>query len=249
MQSEKTVMFSLTIYSIDTCGAVMKYLYYFLSLTALPPAMAFFPLTYKYKTRDISPTRNLPGILFKVPLTKGPDGRPGGAYRFRGRYDSFIEFPNNGGLDTKDSITILAYVNPQSPGPIFSYNPKGFGMQVWMVRSNELFARFVRRDKTLTKPIVTNKVKPGIWNWVAVSYDKNTGYARLYVDSRITAEENLGRITLATNYPARMGARARRDRRFFRGKITCLQVYNVALNKEQVKAARLSCFKPGKSNA
>ena len=209
--------------------------------------MAFFPLTSKYGTQDIGPTKNLPGKPFDVLLTKGPDGRPGGAYRFRGRPDSFIEFPNNGRLDTKDSITILAYVNPQSPGPIFNYDPKGFGMHVWMVRSNILFARFVKRDKTLTRPVFTNKVKPGSWNWVAALYDKNTGYARLYVDSRITAERKLGRITLATNYPVRMGARAIRDGKVFRGKITCLQVYNVALSKRQIKAARRRCFKPGGS--
>lgn len=32
MQSEKTVMFSLTIYSSNTCGAVMKDLYFFFYL-------------------------------------------------------------------------------------------------------------------------------------------------------------------------------------------------------------------------
>lgn len=176
--------------------------------------------------------------------TRGPDQRRGGAYKFRGRAGSFIEFPNKGRLDTKNSMTILAYVNPERPGPIFNYDPKGFGMHLWMVRPNVLLARFVKRNKKFTPPVVTNRIKPGTWNWVAATYDKNTGYARLYVDSRITAERNLGRITLATNYPVRVGARVG-DRRFFRGKITCVQVFNVALTRKQIKAAKKSCFKPG----
>ena len=208
--------------------------------------MAFFPLTSKYGSRDISPTRNLPGKIVGAIPAPGPDGQPGGAFKFRGRPDSFIEFPNKGRLDTKDSITILAYVNPETPGPIFNYNPKGFGMHFWMVRPNVLFARFVKRNKKFTRPIASNRIKPRTWNWVATTYDKNTGYARLYVDSKITAERNLGKIRLATNYPVRMGARVG-DNRFFRGKITCVQVYNVALSSKQIRAARKSCFKPGES--
>lgn len=206
--------------------------------------MAFFPLTSKYGSRDISPTRNLPGKIVGAKLTKGPNGQPGTAFKLRGRPDSFIEFPNKGRLDTKDSVTILAYINPESAGPIFNYDPKGFGVHVWMVRRNVLFARFVKRNKKFTRPVVTNRIKPGIWTWVAATYDKNTGYARLFVDSRITAERNLGRIRLATNKPVRMGARVG-DNRFLRGKITCLQVYNVALTGRQIRAARKSCFKPG----
>ena len=219
---------------------LVNYFYF----TALPPAMAFFPLTTKYGSRDTSPTRNKAGKMVGISPAKGPDGQFGGAYKFRGRRDSFIEFPNNGRLDTKYSITILAYVNPEAPGPIFNYDPKGFGVLLWMVRPNVLFARFVKRNKKFTQPVVTNKVKPGTWNWVAATYDKVTGYARLYVDSRKTAERNLGPIRLATNYPVRMGARVR-DRRFFRGKITCVQVFNVALNEKQIQNARQSCFKPG----
>ena len=121
-------------------------------------------------------------------------------------------------------------------------------MHFWMVRPNVLFARFVKRSKKFTRPVATNRVKPRTWNWVAASYDKNTGYARLYVDSRISAERNLGRIKLATNYPVRMGARIG-DRRFFRGKITCLQLFNVALTSRQIRAARKNCFKPGWSSS
>ena len=206
--------------------------------------MAFFPLTSKYGAQDISPTRNKPGRIVGVVPVSGPNGQPGSAFKFRGRPDSFIEFPNKGGLDTKNSITILGYVNPESPGPIFNYNPRGFGMHLWMVRRNVLFARFVKRNKKFTRPVATNRVKPGTWHWVGATYDRNTGYARLYVDSRKTAERYLGRIKLATNYPVRMGARVG-DRRFFRGKITCVQVYNVALTRQQIRAARKNCFKPG----
>lgn len=209
--------------------------------------MAFFPLNKKYGATDISPVKNSPGRIVNVKLAPGPDGSPGGSFKLRGRQSSYIEFPNTAGrLDPRNSITILAFINPEGQaGPIFNYNPRGFGVHLWMVRANVLFARFVRRTKAFTRPLATNKIKPGAWSFIGATYDQRTGFARLYIDSKPVAQRNIGRIKLATNYPVRMGARLG-DKRFYRGKITCLQVYNVALTANQIRAAKKLCFKPCK---
>ena len=60
------------------------------------------------KARDISFSRNLPGIMTNVGPAPGPDGRRGTSYEFLWRKKSFIYFPNNEKLDSKNSITILA---------------------------------------------------------------------------------------------------------------------------------------------
>ena len=44
---------------------------------------------------------------------------------------------------------------------------------------------------------------------------------------------NIGQIKLATQYPIRIGARDG-DQRRFAGKISCLQIYNKALDEQQI---------------
>ena len=205
--------------------------------------MAFYPLNVRYNSRDVSPSKNPQGHMANIRPAAGPDGRNGGSFRFKGRSDSFIEFPNTGKLDAVNSITILAWINPDGPvGPIFNYKPDGFGVHVWMVRPTVLMARFVTRSKKFTTPVKTSKIRPRVWNFVGATYDQRTGYAKLFVENREVARKRIGRIRLATNYPVRMGAR-RGDNRYFRGRITCVQVYGTALRPTQIRAAKQLCFK------
>ena len=205
--------------------------------------MAFYPLNVRYNTRDISRSKNPSGRMANVRPGLGPDGRPGGSFRFKGRSDSYIEFPNNGRLDTRNSISILAWINPDGPvGPIFNYKPDGFGVHVWMVRRRVLLVRFVTRKRRFTTPVKTNLIKPKAWNFITATYDQRSGYARIYIDSKEVARRRIGRIRLATNYPARMGARVG-DKRYFRGRITCVQIYDIPLRQWQIKAAKRLCLK------
>ncbi|KAL9970515.1 hypothetical protein ACROYT_G022902 [Oculina patagonica] len=69
-------------------------------------AIALYPFNYAYTTKDMMGIQP-DGIPSNVQLVEGPDGNPEGSYQFLGTLDSFIELPNNGGLDTKYSITSL----------------------------------------------------------------------------------------------------------------------------------------------
>ena len=80
------------------------------------------------------------------------------------------------------------------------------------------------------------------WNYVGATYDGNTGMATLWVNNRPVVRSNIGRIRLATNRPVRMGAKIG-DRRYFRGRVSCVQVYSVALNRKQIIHASKRCFK------
>ena len=212
----------------------------------LPPAMAFYPLNVRYHTLDVSRSKNPPGRMANVRPGLGPDGRPGGSFRFKGRSDSYIEFPNKGRLDARNSISILAWINPDGPvGPIFSYKPNGFGVHVWMVRRRVLLVRFVTRTRRFTAPVTTNLIKPKAWNFITATYDQRSGFARLYIDYREVARKRIGRFRLATNYPVRMGARIG-DKRYFRGRITCVQIYDVPLQPRQIQAAKRLCLKTSK---
>lgn len=206
--------------------------------------MAFYPLTSNYRGIDVSVSKNPPGILSHVRPAPGPNGRRGHSYRFFANPRSFIHFPNQGKLDTRKSITLCAWVNPEgSTGPIFNYNPRGFGVHLWVIRANTLFARFsTYRTRIRIPALVSNQLRPKSWNFVTATYDRRSGIARLFIDVRQVVKKRIGKHFLGTNYPARMGARIG-DKRYFSGRITCMQVYNMALTKRQIKYARRLCFK------
>lgn len=208
--------------------------------------MAVYPLNVRTKSRDISFSRNVPGIMSNVRPAPGPDGRRGTSYEFLGRRNSFIHYPNNGRLDTRNSITILAWIYHQGrTGPIFNYHPKAWGVHLWMVGPRTLFVRFTKRgNRDFTPALVSKTVKRSRWQYVGATYDQSTGIAKLFVSGRRVARRHIGRIRLATNYPARMGVRVG-DGRYFRGRISCLQVYNVALSARQIAARAKRCFVPG----
>ena len=195
--------------------------------------------------KDISRTKNPSATLMGVGTAQGPDGRRDGSLRFYGRRNSYVEIPNTGKLDTRYSITILIWVyHAGISGPIFNYNPRGFGVHVWMTGRRQLFARFVRRSGKYTSPITSGRMKYKAWNYVGAKYDGRTGVATLYINSVPVGIRRLGRIKLSTNYPVRLGAREG-DRRYFRGRLFCAQVYSAALSQKQIFAAKQRCFLPG----
>ena len=205
-----------------------------------------YPLTSRTRGRDVSLFGNPPGILRNVRSAPGPDKKPYGSYQFFGRSNSYIEFPNRGKIDTKRSITLLAWIYHEGRGgPIFNYMPNGWGVHFWMISPRTLFVRFTRRrGRHFTKAVMSRRVVPRRWQFVGATYNQRTGRAKLFVNRIFTTSKYIGRIRLATNYPARMGSRVG-DRRYFRGRISCMQVYDKALTTRQILRRKRRCFRKG----
>ncbi len=180
------------------------------------------------------------GIPSNVQLVEGPDGNPEGSYQFLGTLDSFIELPNNGGLDTKYSITVLMWIYPEGQeGPLFNYRPsRGWGVHLWIVGA-AFFCRLNRRDGFIVAPLSSQSLNTGQWYYVGASYDYSTGVNRLWVDGTEVAQTNLGTFTLGTDYPVRIGAKIDDIYdRYFKGRVARVQVYNTSLNQEQILAVK-----------
>ncbi|XP_057314445.1 uncharacterized protein LOC130655679 isoform X2 [Hydractinia symbiolongicarpus] len=181
----------------------------------------------------------LPGenklTLGDVDLTTGPGGVKDDAFLFKGNQSSYIEIPNTGKLDTKKSITLLANIFPTGEnGPIINYKKDGWGVHLWQFSKTQLFARFVTRDGEMsTQPLGTHVLELNKWNQVGASYDVNSGVAQLWHDGKMVKSRNIGQIELLTNAPIRLGAREGDDR-YFKGKISCVQIYDKALKEEQI---------------
>ena len=173
-----------------------------------------------------------------VSLAPGPQDEPRGSYQFSGQNDSYIEFPNNGGLNVKHSITMLCWVYMETSdvsGPLFSYNrPPQWGIRL-RINSGKLLTRF-QKDTNSTTDL---PLEPKQWHYVGSSYDHETGNMTLWLNGTKVKESNIGAgITLATEQTVRMGAAAKHGRQGFKGRITAMQVYNVALTAEQINEVK-----------
>ena len=203
----------------------------------VPEPVALFPLNAAFGTREIS-TRVLPGIPTTVNLAPGPSGKINGSYEFLGTSDSYIEFPNTAGgpLDVRESITMLCWLNyGGQQGPIFNYRTSGsWGVHLW-VAQGKLFVRFTHtRYYTFTTALHHTPLAGG-WKFVGASYDHGSGEAKLWVDGVVVQTRNIGAgLELATQDSIRMGVKSG-DVRYFKGRITQMQVYNEALNLGQIQ--------------
>ena len=105
---------------------------------------------------------------------------------------------------------------------------------MWVV-SGKLFARFTKRNYRFTQALTTSQsLALNQWQYVGASYDHNTGVASLWLDGQQLVQTNIGAgMTLGTQDNVRMGVKGG-DRRYFRGRIAAMQVYDVALTGRQV---------------
>lgn len=179
-----------------------------------------------------------------VKYAPGPYGRRGGSTQFLGRRNSYIQFPNRGGLDTGKSITILCWIFPQGrAGPIFNFHPSGEGVQLWVKGryGRILSARFPKRRRRKRTPLIQRRIlQKNKWQFVAARFNQKTGYASIWLNGRRVAFKRIGRIRIATNYPARMGARLG-NKQYFKGRVACLQIYRQSLTRRQIISAKRVC--------
>jgi len=212
----------------------------------VPEPVAFYPLNAQYKAAE-KENRQPKGILRNVGLTVGPYNKPGGACMFYGTDNSYIEFPNNGGLDTRFSITLMCWVQPggqDAYGPLFMYTYRygpyrPYGV-ILFIADDKLVIVIVKHTSFQSETYLTTaEVFPaGEWVHVAGSYDHNTGDNSLYINGHLKASQNIstGYSIETTSQRVRMGAEDWFSRQF-KGKIAEMKVYDVALNEAQIQTS------------
>ena len=233
-------MFFLVSYFDVICDNVNNV---FCSLLAVPEPVAFYPLNARYKAAE-KDNRQPKGIPRAVTITNGPYNEPGGAYMFGTYRSSYIEFPNNGGLDTRFSITLMCWVQPGGrDGPLFYYVGDKVGTRMGIL-NGKLFIQIVKQRSFEQLPnITTAEVIPeGKWVHVAASYDHNSGNNSLYINGHLRASQNIGTgFEIATaSRRVQMGWGYYYNYYYydgFRGKIAEVKVYDVALNEAQIQTS------------
>ena len=157
--------------------------------------------------------------------------------------NSYIEFPNDGGLDLKHSITLLCWLYPENThnGPLFNYKSSGeWAVHFWMNYNGYPYVHFRNREYVATsyafwtnQPLATHQ-----WHYIGASYDYITGMASLWVNGVRVVEKNIGAgITLGTQDNVRVGVKAD-DSRHLTARIAAMQFYDVALSEEQINRVK-----------
>jgi hypothetical protein len=141
-------------------------------------------------------------------------------------------------------MTIIVWVYPEGKGPILHYNTKGWGgVHLWMASADTILAKFVPRKQRAVSTISSRGIKPRQWNYLAATYEYKSGVATLWKDSSPIAQRRIGTFELATNFPAIMGLKKVGGRSAFKGRISCLHIYNRALNGKQIAKLEKKCFR------
>ncbi|XP_066275437.1 uncharacterized protein [Branchiostoma lanceolatum] len=202
--------------------------------------VGFWPLNGHTHLSDVSGYGN-DAIGVGVYPANGVHGEIDGAYSLSGSSTSYIEIPNNGMLDTRYSITMLAYVYPTgTDGPIFNYRTDDFGVHLWQTGTNHLQGRMLTREHVYKDPISVSTLNLNEWNFVGMTYSYPSGKVKLWHDGTEVGTLDVGTFETETDYDIRVGLMDG-DSRIFAGRIACLQIYNIPLNIEQIREAAAKC--------
>ena len=198
----------------------------------------------EFGTRDLGPHKNSPGISYNIQLAPGPFGQPSGSILFSGTPFSYIEFPNNGGLDVRYSLTILFWVFPENvDGPMISFGTDHYNVNFWIANGGT-WSRLMARHGGGSGVAPRNSLNHYSWNYIGFSYDYDTGVQKVWKDGKVCNAASVGQFELKTQDAIRMGVKDG-DERFLKGRISCFQVYDRVLTEREVQAARGLCFKKG----
>ena len=165
-------------------------------------------------------------------LAEGPDGNTDGSYQFSGKQKSYITFSNDGIWNVKHSITMLCWLNTTAASgsvPFLNYNTVDYGDVQLKINDGFLVAQY-KNNKQLT---TNQRMAPHQWHYVGLSYDHKTGIASLWVNGTMVKNKTTqADISLAAQQHIKVGEKS------FEGRITAMQVYDVALTEEQINAVK-----------
>ena len=180
----------------------------------------------------------------------GP-GMAGSAFVLDGADDT-VTVPAHPRLNVTDSFTLEAWVNPQglnAQRPVVEYGAPGvFGVHLWLnvnqaangVSPGSLYANIVDSGGGFhIIGSVGGLVASNVWSHVALTYDRPSGLARLYVDGAAVATSVVGSFTPRTNVNFNIGYRPNGGQRFF-GSIDEVTLVGRALSAAEIRAIHSS---------
>ncbi len=184
-------------------------------------------------------------------------GSTGRAFNFDGR-DGYVKVPATSTTDVGngDGLTLSAWIKPSAVDterPIVEWNsetggnPFPYGVHLWISVPKRdggngpgcLFANLV--DGQGEFHCVTSAaglITPRVFQHVAVTYNRNSGWAALYHNGVVVAQAKLGRFKPQTSFDLFFGKRAGglAEAFTFAGQMDEIAIYARALNPDEVRS-------------
>ncbi len=190
---------------------------------------------------------NHPATLAGVPAYVG--GKVGAGLSFNG-VSNYVRAPASAALDVGNGngFTVELWINPAqvtTPMPLIEwFNADQSSLYLWTSVSTSgtspgaLFANIndtARGPHYLRAP--AGILQAGIFQHVALTYDKATGIGRLYLNGAKVAEQNLGSFTPKTDWDVCFGARPSPvDFQLYQGLMDEIGIYSRALSGAEIQA-------------
>lgn len=180
-------------------------------------------------------------------------GKMGEAFRFNNE-NADVKIPSSPALDvgSGNGFTLAAWINPSDVSqrhPLFEWNV-GDGATYWGVHFQIDSISFHAGPGALYANIVDNNgrwhqihsaggtVMPNVFQYVALTYDKISGMAKIYCNGLIVAQQNLGCFTPQTTYDLYLGKRplTQGEAYTFAGLLDEAAIYNRVLSASEIQA-------------
>ncbi|HEV2394849.1 MAG TPA: LamG-like jellyroll fold domain-containing protein [Verrucomicrobiae bacterium] len=184
-----------------------------------------------------NPASPTAGIFFSV-------GEVGSAFGFDGT-TNYVRVPASTSLDIGQSngLTLECWISPTQlfNEPILDWSPVGnYGVHLWTTQTGSLYANlFDTNGNSHVLQSPGNLLVPGLFQHVAVTYDKASGIGQLFLNGAIVDEANLGTFTPETSYDLFIGYRqagAPYGPAAFSGLIDEMTLYARALATNEIQA-------------
>ena len=185
-------------------------------------------------------------------------GEVGQAFVFDG-VTSYIAVPASPSLDigTGSGIAIECWIQPASAntqGPLAEWDSTSTdGLQLWVQDGFQLYANIkdiAGTAHTLTS--ATGVLSSNVLQHVALTYDKASGLAAIYVNGSVVASNYFGSVTPQTTYPLNLGRRLGQPIGLgdtYGGLMDEVSIYNRALSPGEIAGIYIAgsagkCFTP-----
>ena len=179
------------------------------------------------------------------------DGKVGRAFALNGS-SSWMKIPASPALDVGkgDGFTITVWIKPSnivSFRPILEWNNvTQCGVHLWLghlpQQRGELFGNIVD-DEGNAHALHSEQgvIVPGQFQHLALTYDKASGLARMFVNGRVVAQQNFGGFTPQTSYDLLISRRPGDHpgdwtyNAFYAGLLDEIALYNRALSSSEIE--------------
>jgi subtilisin-like proprotein convertase family protein len=176
-------------------------------------------------------------------------GEVGQAFNFDGT-SGFLTVPASPSLDIGQGsgITIECWIAPDHLGPvggagrpIVEYDtPTQAGVDLWFENGSILYANVMDTTNNLHQIFsAPNTIQTNVLQHVALTYDKASGQAFLYINGAQAASQNFGTFTPQTSFPLNLGLRSAAitgQGSLYNGLLDELSLYSRALTPCEIAA-------------